>query len=86
MSKKDTRDPYAAICLSRLTRLLDLDILEDLQELEDSGNVIKNLELENQWKPNRSFIAKSTEKINKMISRKGKFLIVIFVNLMVSKY
>jgi hypothetical protein len=72
MSRKDTRDPYAAICLSRLTRILDLDILEDLQELEDTGNVIKNLELENQSKPNRSFIAKSTGKINKMISRKRK--------------
>lgn len=72
MNKKDTRDPYASICISRLTRLLDLDVLEDIQELEDAGNVIKNLELENQSKPNRSFIAKSTEKINKIIHRRRK--------------
>ena len=72
MSKKDTQDPYAAICISRLTRLLDLDILEEIQELEDAGNVMKNLEFENQSKPNRSFLAKSTEKFNRIISRKRK--------------
>lgn len=72
MNKKDSRDPYASICISRLTRLLDLDVLEELQELEEEGNVIKNLELETQPKPNRSFLAKSTEKINRIIHRKRK--------------
>ncbi|XP_032221924.2 rho GTPase-activating protein 19 isoform X1 [Nematostella vectensis] len=70
MSKNDARDPYGSICLSRLTRILDLKMLEDLQELENSGNVAKNLELERHFKPHRSFLEKSTEKFNKIIHRK----------------
>lgn len=71
MHKKDYKDSHARVCLSRLTRLLDMDILEDLQQLEYTGNVTRNLEIVTTVKPHRSFFSKSTEKLNKIMSRKG---------------
>lgn len=71
MHKKDYKDSHARVCLSRLTRLLDMDILEDLQQLEYTGNVTRNLEIVTTVKAHRSFFSKSTEKLNKIMSRKG---------------
>jgi len=48
-----------------------MDILEDLQELEQTGNVSRNLEMESNLKRHRTFFTKSSEKINKMMNRKG---------------
>ena len=76
MSKRETRDPYATVCLSRLTRVLDLDVLEVFQSLEDSGFVLSNLAVEAKFKPHRSFLAKSSEKLNKIINRKGKWMTI----------
>lgn len=76
MSKRETRDPYATVCLSRLTKVLDLDVLEVFQSLEDSGFVLSNLAVEAKFKPHRSFLAKSSEKLNKIINRKGKWMTI----------
>lgn len=74
MHKKECKDSHARVCLSRLTRVLDMDILEDLQELEQTGNVSRNLEMESNLKRHRTFFTKSSEKINKMMNRKGRGL------------
>ena len=60
--------------MSRLTRVLDINMLEDLQQLEHTGNVARNLEIDSNFKPQRSFFSKSSEKINKIMNRKGKDL------------
>ena len=73
MHKKEFKDSHARVCLSRLTRVLDMEILEDLQQLEHTGNVTRNLEIESKLKPApRSFFSKSTEKLNKIMSGKGR--------------
>ena len=74
MYKKECKDPHARVCLSRLTRVLDINMLEDLQQLEHTGNVARNLEIDSNFKPQRSFFSKSSEKINKIMNRKGKDL------------
>ncbi|XP_078354398.1 rho GTPase-activating protein 19-like [Oculina patagonica] len=71
MYKKECKDAHARVCLSRLTRILDINMLEDLQQLEHTGNVATNLEIESNLKPQRSFFSKSSEKINKIMNRKG---------------
>ena len=76
MNKKDFKDSHAKVCLSRLTRILNLDMLEDLQQLEHTGNVSRNLEVETNLKPHRSFFSKSSDKINKIMNRKGKHFIL----------
>ena len=58
--------------MSRLTRVLDINMLEDLQQLEHTGNVARNLEIDSNFKSQKSFFSKSSEKINKIINRKGK--------------
>lgn len=77
MYKKECKDSQARVCLSRLTRILDIDMLEDLQQLEHTGNVARNLEIESSLKPQRSFFSKSSEKINKIMSRKGEKLVCV---------
>ena len=72
MYKKDSKDCHARVCLSRLTRILDMAMLEDLQQLEHTGDVARNLEIDSNMKPQRSFFYKSSEKINRIISRKGE--------------
>ena len=72
MYKKECKDSHARVCLSRLTRILDINMLEDLQQLEHTGDVTRNLELESIFKPQRSFFSKSSEKINKIMNRKGE--------------
>lgn len=72
MYKKECKDAHARVCLSRLTRILDINMLEDLQQLEHTGNVATNLEIESNLKPQRSFFSKSSEKINKIMNRKGE--------------
>lgn len=72
MYKKECKDSHARVCLSRLTRVLDINMLEDLQQLEHTGNVARNLEIESNLKPQRSFFSKSSEKINKIMNRKGE--------------
>lgn len=49
-------------------------MLEDLQQLEYTGDVARNLKIEINSKPaaQKSFFFKSSEKINKIISRKGE--------------
>ena len=79
MYKKEYKDSHARVCLSRLTRVLDMDILEDLQQLEYTGNVTRNLEIESNLKPHRTFFSQSSEKINKIISRKGRILIYYYI-------
>ncbi|XP_020605970.1 rho GTPase-activating protein 19-like [Orbicella faveolata] len=71
MYKKECKDSHARVCLSRLTRVLDINMLEDLQQLEHTGNVARNLEIDSNFKPQRSFFSKSSEKINKIMNRKG---------------
>ena len=72
MNKKESKDPYTTVCLSRLTRILDLDVLEDLQEVEESGNVAKNLDIESSSKINQSFFSRSSKKLNRIISKRSK--------------
>lgn len=72
MSKKDSKDSHARVCLSRLTRILEITMLEELQQLEHTGDVARNLEIESNSEPaQKSFFYKSSEKINKIISRRG---------------
>jgi len=50
-------------------------MLEDLQQLEHTGNVARNLEIDSNLKPQRSFFSKSSEKISKIMNRKGEDLL-----------
>lgn len=78
MYKKECKDSHARVCLSRLTRVLDINMLEDLQQLEHTGNVARNLEIDSNFKSQKSFFSKSSEKINKIMNRKGSHKIFGF--------
>ena len=75
MYRKECKDSHDRVCLSRLTRVLDINMLEDLQQLEHTGNVARNLEIDSNLKPQRSFFSKSSEKISKIMNRKGENLL-----------
>ena len=48
-------------------------MLEELQQLEHTGDVARNLEIGSNSEPaQKSFFYKSSEKINKIISRRGE--------------
>ena len=81
MNKKECKDPYTTLCLSRLTRILDLEMLEDLQEVEESGNVAKNLEIvSSSTCAHQSFLSKSSQKLNKLINKRSKFSMFWFID------
>lgn len=87
MSKKDSKDSHARVCLSRLTRILEITMLEELQQLEHTGDVARNLEIESNSEPaQKSFFYKSSEKINKIISRRGEKSLIEWVPINLKKY
>lgn len=73
MSKKDTKDPHAVIVIRRLLHIIDLGMIEDLQEAEESRNVAKNLEIAERLdtKKGKNFFSRSTDKINKILHKSG---------------
>ena len=73
MSKKDTKDPHAVIVIRRLLQIIDLGMIEDLQQAEESRNVARNLEIAESLdtKKGKNFFSRSTDKINKILHKSG---------------
>lgn len=83
MNKKESKDPYTTLCVSRLTRILDLEVLEDLQEVEESGNVAKNLEIDDSSSCIQQVLFKSSQRLNKVTNKRSKLFIFLFCHLQI---
>ncbi|XP_046850221.1 rho GTPase-activating protein 19-like isoform X2 [Xenia sp. Carnegie-2017] len=73
MSKKEGKDSYAVIVISKLLRIIDLEMIEDLQEAESTKNVSRNLEIAGNLasRKGKNFFSKSSERINKILHKSG---------------
>ena len=74
MSKKEGKDSYAVIVISKLLRIIDLEMIEDLQEAESTKNVSRNLEIAGNLasRKGKNFFSKSSDRINKILHKSGK--------------
>ena len=79
MSKKEAKDPHAVVLIRRLLQIIDLGMIEDLQEAEQTMNVSRNLEIAGDLgtKKGKNFFSKSSEKINKILHKSGGLLVVL---------
>lgn len=75
MSRKDVKDPHAIICIRKLLQIIDLGMIEELQEAEETLNVAQNLEIAEDFKTKKgkNFFSRSQEKINKILHKTGTF-------------
>lgn len=73
MSKKEAKDPHAVVLIRRLLQIIDLGMIEDLQEAEQTMNVSRNLEIASDLgtKKGKNFFSRSSEKINKILHKSG---------------
>lgn len=73
MSRKDVKDPHAIICIRKLLQIIDLGMIEELQEAEETLNVAQNLEIAEDFKTKKgkNFFSRSQEKINKILHKTG---------------